>query len=85
MINTQLPDMSGLELVRLLRRRLSGSPVTMVSDEYRVADELQVMRLGTAAYVSKPLDMHWVREFAQGAAAEQSSARPVEEGQRMVA
>ncbi len=86
-INTRLPDMSGLELYRLLRRRLSGSPVTMVSDDYSVADELQVMSLGTAAYVSKPLDMHCLREFSQSAAAEpnQNSARPVEEQQRMVA
>ena len=30
-INTRLPDMSGLELYRLLRRRLAGSPVTIVT------------------------------------------------------
>ena len=36
LINTQLPDMSGMVLYRMLRRRLDGARVFFVSDQYSV-------------------------------------------------
>jgi len=68
LINTRLPDMRGVDLYRVLRPRLSGSPVTMVADEYSVEEELQVMELGTVTYVPKPIDTLAITEIADAVA-----------------
>jgi len=56
LINTRLPDMTGLELYRILRPRLRVIPVVLVADRYCPDDELAVLSAGTVHFVCKPLE-----------------------------
>ena len=84
LINTRLPDMSGVELFGMLRSGVPGAAVVMVSDQYSVQDELQVMSLGSATYACKPLETLTFRSLV---AAAQYAANPsdLHEENRMVA
>jgi len=54
-VNTQLPDMSGTDLQAMLRTRGCSSPIALISDEYRIEDELDARSAGAALYFVKPL------------------------------
>ena len=55
MINAQLTDMRGADLVAMLRSRGSNNPMTIVSDSYSVEDEMEARQLGTMYFV-KPIE-----------------------------
>ena len=53
MINVSLPDMSGLELVEMLRDRARGTRVFVIADQYTPDDERRACRCGADLYLCK--------------------------------
>jgi two-component system OmpR family response regulator len=60
-VNVLLPDMSGIGLLKLIRRRLPRSVVFLVGDTYSAEDELAARTAGATAYVCKPPTLTWIR------------------------
>jgi DNA-binding response OmpR family regulator len=63
LINVQLPDMSGIGLLALIRRRLPHSRIVIASDVYSADDELAARCAGATAYVCKPPSMAWLNAY----------------------
>lgn len=59
-VNMNLPDMSGPDLLSMLRWRYPGVPICLVSDEYRVEDEISARCSGAELYLCKPLESEWL-------------------------
>jgi DNA-binding response OmpR family regulator len=62
-VNVNLPDMTGVSLLKLVRRRLPRSTVFLVGDEYSAEDELTARAGGASAYVCKPPSAAWLEVF----------------------
>ena len=62
-VNLDLPDMSGIDLRTMLRRRGIRAPVALVGDRYSVADEIRARTAGAEIYLAKPVH-HEVVEAA---------------------
>jgi DNA-binding response OmpR family regulator len=60
MINVRLPDMPGVELLKLLRRRLPRCAIFLVGDLYSIHDELTARLCGATAYLCKPASAAWL-------------------------
>ena len=60
LVNVNLPDMSGVGLLKLVRRRLPRASVILVGDEYSAYDELAARTAGASAYVCKPPSSAWL-------------------------
>jgi DNA-binding response OmpR family regulator len=63
MINVRLPDMTGIHLLGLVRRRLRRSSIFLVGDEYSAADELAARLAGATAYLCKPASEAWLENY----------------------
>jgi DNA-binding response OmpR family regulator len=59
-VNVKLPDMTGVALLKVVRRRLPRSTVFLVGDEYSADDELAARAAGATAYVCKPPSAAWL-------------------------
>ncbi len=59
-VNMNLPDMSGPDLLSMLRWRYPGVPVCLVSDDYRVEDEIAARCSGAEMYLCKPIESEWL-------------------------
>jgi DNA-binding response OmpR family regulator len=59
-INMKLPDMSGPDLLAMLRTRYPGVPVCLVSDSYRAEEEIRARCSGAELYLCKPLCGEWL-------------------------
>jgi DNA-binding NarL/FixJ family response regulator len=53
MVNTRLPDMSGFDLLEMIREQLSSARVFIVADRYNPEHESRACRIGAAFYVCK--------------------------------
>lgn len=62
-VNVHLPDMSGIGLLKLIRRRLPRSIVFLVGDTYSADDELSARTAGATAYVCKPPSITWLDAY----------------------
>jgi DNA-binding response OmpR family regulator len=62
-INLDLPDMNGFELVERLQPRRRGSDLFLVADHYRREDELRALSLGVTMYLCKPARASWLRQW----------------------
>lgn len=75
--DVQMPAMTGLELLHLLRRTAPHLPVIVVTSQVGVDSAIQVLRSRAAAFLFKPLDprmlLRTVTEVA-GAAASSTEA-----------
>jgi DNA-binding response OmpR family regulator len=60
LINVSLPDMTGIHLLGLVRRRLRRCIVFLVGDVYSADDELAARLAGATAYVCKPTSVAWL-------------------------
>lgn len=74
--NLRLPDMSGLELMRLVKEIRTGTPFYLLSDEYSIEDEKAARAAGASGYFSKPLDIMWVDICAAALASQSVRAGP---------
>ena len=61
LINIDLPDMSGLDLLALVRSRDPGAACILVGDTYSEAEELSARQLGATFYGCKPPQAAWLR------------------------
>ncbi len=59
-IEIELPDMSGLDLIEMIRDRLQDSTVCMIGATYRQTDEARAYRAGATIYASRPLESTWL-------------------------
>lgn len=55
LLDLQLPDVSGIEVLRLIKQATRSVPVIMVTAYGTTRSVVQAMRLGAADYVEKPL------------------------------
>ena len=62
-VNVNLPDMTGVSLLKLVRRRLPRSTVFLVGDKYSADDELAARAGGASAYVCKPPSAAWLEVY----------------------
>jgi DNA-binding response OmpR family regulator len=62
-MNMRLPDMSGIGLLSLVRRRFRRSSVFLVGDFYAAEDELAARSAGATAYVCKPATAAWLDSY----------------------
>src|SRR4029079_15522366 len=53
LINPQLPDISGFDLVSQLRTRCGGASVFVVSDQYHASEEARACSQGANLYLTK--------------------------------
>jgi DNA-binding response OmpR family regulator len=60
MVNVELPDMTGFDLLEMITDMLSGPLVVLVANEYRSEDELRSAEVGASLYISKPLERSWL-------------------------
>ena len=77
LINTRLPDMSGLELYRILRPRLRVIPVVFVADRYRRDDELAALSTGTVHFACKPLEATFLEKILSAPTASPRDVAPL--------
>jgi DNA-binding response OmpR family regulator len=54
-LDLRLPDLSGLEALRLIRRAVRTVPVVMITAYPTTTSVVQAMRLGAVDYLEKPL------------------------------
>jgi DNA-binding response OmpR family regulator len=64
-VNVRLPDMSGIGLLKLIRRRWQRSAVVVVGDVYSADEELAARTAGATAYVCKPPSVTWLEAYQQ--------------------
>src|SRR2546428_1438903 len=57
-VDVDLLDMTGCDLVRQLRAIEPGLPVVMTSGDYRPTTEVEARQLGIVQYLHKPVDLH---------------------------
>jgi len=57
-LDLHLPDLSGAETLERLRAKHPEVPVVVLTADAREGQEAHVRRLGAAAYLTKPLDVH---------------------------
>jgi DNA-binding response OmpR family regulator len=62
-VNVMLPDMTGVALLRLVRRRLPRATVFLVGDSYSADAELTARAAGATAYVCKPPSAAWLEVY----------------------
>jgi DNA-binding response OmpR family regulator len=60
MANLKLPDMTGIALLEMIRRRAHRYPVVLVGDVYSADDELAARAAGASAYLCKPVEVSWL-------------------------
>ena len=56
-VDVDLIDMQGCDLVRRLRAIEPGLPVVMTTADYRPATEVEARQLGIVQYIHKPVDL----------------------------
>jgi DNA-binding response OmpR family regulator len=64
LINVRLPDMTGIHLLGLVRRRLRRCSIFLVGDVYSAEDELSARLAGATAYLCKPASAAWLECYA---------------------
>ena len=57
-VDVNLLDMPGCDLVRRLRAIEPALPVVMTTGDYSPATEVQARQLGIVQYIHKPIDLH---------------------------
>lgn len=63
MINTHLPDLSGVELLAEIARRFRKPSVYLVGDAYSSHEEQAARAAGATFYVCKPASFAWLRGY----------------------
>ncbi len=63
----RLPDGDGLELVEWLQRHAPEIPVAVITAHGNVETAVQALKLGAFDFISKPLDLHNLRNIVENA------------------
>lgn len=57
LLDLRLPDMSGIDVLRILKQEYPAIPVIMITAHGTVESAIEAMKIGAADYISKPFDM----------------------------
>ncbi len=57
LLDIKLPKMSGLELLRIVRKRISSPPVIMITGYGDIQTAVESMKLGARDYITKPFKL----------------------------
>src|SRR3954452_15010654 len=68
-LDVQMPDLSGLDLFRQLRRRDARTPVIFITGKATTDTAIEAMKLGAFDYLFKPLELAQLREVIDRALA----------------
>ena len=60
MVNVRLPDMSGFDVVEMLRSKSCGRCFFCISDSYAADEGIRSRLLKAAAYLCKPVQRGWI-------------------------
>ena len=86
LLNTELPDMTGFDLLEMMRSMAPELTIFIVDDTYHPERETQALQLSAARYLCKPVHRDWItgwRGLVNPAATKnQSTAKPFYEGQK---
>lgn len=63
MINTRLPDISGVALMRAVARRARRPSIFLVGDVYSPEEELAARTAGATSYFCKPASAAWLQGY----------------------
>lgn len=63
-VNTKLPDMSGFDLLGMLRSARADSTVFVVDSDYQLEHERQATLLQAAQYLCKPVVASWLGDWS---------------------
>jgi two-component system response regulator FixJ len=77
LVDQQMPDMSGIELVELLKSRKIGVPAVMMTGGYDSNLASRAVKAGVRAVLKKPLDrnelLHWIDDMLGGRSGDKSA------------
>ena len=62
----RLPGMDGIDLLRLVRQRMPGTEVVMITAYEDLPTVAAAMGAGAAEFLVKPLDLHQLRRLVDG-------------------
>jgi DNA-binding response OmpR family regulator len=65
-INVELPEMTGFDLLEMLRVTIEDQLVVMVADQYQSQNELRSAELNASFFACKPLDVSWFDKLLRG-------------------
>ena len=65
-INVELPEMTGFDLLEMLRVTIEEPWVVMVADQYQPQNELRSAELNASFFACKPLDVSWFDKLLRG-------------------
>jgi two-component system response regulator PilR (NtrC family) len=63
----RLPDGDGLELVEWIQTRAPGVPVAVITAHGNIETAVQALKLGAFDFISKPLDINYLRNIVENA------------------
>jgi DNA-binding NtrC family response regulator len=63
LLDVRMPDMGGLDLLPLLRERVSSADVVLMTAFDDMATVVEAMRHGASEFLVKPLDLHELRNL----------------------
>lgn len=66
LVDMRMPEMSGIETMRALKKIYPALPVAIMTAYSEVADAVEAMRQGAADYLPKPLDMTRLKKILLG-------------------
>ena len=75
LLDLQLPDMSGLDVLKAIRERQPGSEVIMLTGHGTIDTAIEAIRLGAFDYLSKPCPLDELQVRIQRAQERQALAR----------
>ncbi len=62
LVNSQLPEMSGADLIRMLREIRGPAVLAIVADQYDGGEEIAAYQAGAANYMCKPVSCRLLTE-----------------------
>jgi len=71
LLNPQLPDMNGLDLLEMLQSLQKGLRAVVVDNQYDLEREQRALELKAIQYVCKPLQLAWFNAWQEGSMAVQ--------------
>ena len=86
--DVSMPEMTGLEMLAVLRRTHPDVPVVLLTGAPKVEDAMRAMELGVVRYLAKPVDAARVREVVGeavqwGRLTRARGAQPFADGRRL--
>ncbi|MGM0441825.1 MAG: ATP-binding protein [Elusimicrobiota bacterium] len=78
LLDIDLPAMNGIELLKKLKDEGTVAEIIMVSGKGTVEDAVKAMKRGAYDYVTKPFDIHELRNVVNRAAEKQSLTRQLD-------